>query len=208
MTSEQCRYKKIIFVTTNENKIREVKNGLNSSGINCDDLIISLPIEIDEIQGNSKEVASYKCLSAYDKIKSLPEFQQYKTGELMVLTEDTSLEFNAWEGLPGPFIKYFLQKLKVEGMSTLLTGFTDKSAKAMTIMGCMDGTEESEPKLIIGETFGKIVEPRGSRSFGWDAAFEEDTTGKTYGEMEIDEKQKVSHRGKAVRLLLQFLNSN
>jgi len=204
MASECCRYKKILFVTTNRNKVREVKSGLEAAGISCDNLIENLSVDIDELQGNSEEVASSKCLSAYNFLRSRPEYKEYKAGELLILTEDTSLEFSAWLGLPGPYIKFFLQNMKVEGIPTLLAGYCDKSAKAMTIMGCMDGTD-SEPKLIIGETHGKIVEPRGSKAFGWDAAFEEGSTGKTYGEMASEDKLKVSHRGKAVKLLLQFL---
>ncbi len=75
-----------------------------------------------------------------------------------------SLCFNALHGLPGPYIKWFLDKMKPEGLHQMLSGFADKSAYALCIFAY--GEPGGEVRLFTGRTEGRIVEPRGPRDFG------------------------------------------
>ena len=127
-----------------------------------------------------------------------------------VLVEDTSLCFNAYGGLPGPYIKYFLKAIKQEGLYKMACAFKDHSAYAQSIFG-LQKNENAEPHLFIGKTDGEIVSPRGQKNFGlsgWDPCFKPNCSTKTYGEMEEDEKNKISHRGKSSKALIDFLKKN
>ena len=87
--------------------------------------------------------------------------------------------FNAYKGLPGPYIKWFLKNVNVEGLAKMVEPFEDKTGFAMCIIAYM-APDLKEPELFIGKTDGKIVEPRGSRDFGWDPVFEPEGYDKTY----------------------------
>lgn len=78
--------------------------------------------------------------------------------------------FNAYQGLPGPYIKWFLKSLGHEGLIKMLQPYSNKTAEAMCTIGYFD-KNLVEPKLFIGKTKGKIVESRGKKDFGWDAIF-------------------------------------
>ena len=81
-----------------------------------------------------------------------------------------SLCFNALKGLPGPYIKDFLEKLGPEGLYQMISGFTDKTAYAQCIFAYCASPEE-EPITFIGWCEGTIVKPRGPTDFGWDPIF-------------------------------------
>ena len=95
----------------------------------------------------------------------------YKSTNKPVLVEDTSLCFNAYKGLPGPYIKWFLKNVGPEGLAKMVEPFEDKTGYAMCIIAYM-GEELKEPILFVGKTPGTIVEPKGSRDFGWDPVFQ------------------------------------
>jgi inosine triphosphate pyrophosphatase len=80
----------------------------------------------------------------------------------------------------------------------LLAGFEDKSAEAICIFAYSAGEPDSEVKLFIGRTPGTIVAPRGPTDFGWDPCFQPEGFDKTYAELSKEQKNKISHRGKAV----------
>lgn len=69
-----------------------------------------------------------------------------------VLVEDTCLCFNALGGLPGPYIKWFLEKLKPEGLHQLLAGFEDKSAYALCTFALSTGDPSEPVRLFRGRT--------------------------------------------------------
>lgn len=121
-----------------------------------------------------------------------------------VIVEDTCLCFNALGGLPGPYVKWFLEKLGPEGLHKLLLGWEDKSAFAVCTIGYCAGGENDKVMLFQGKTPGKIVEPRGSRDFGWDPCFVPDGYDVTYAEMPKSEKNKISHRTRAIEKLKSF----
>jgi inosine triphosphate pyrophosphatase len=107
-------------------------------------------------------------------------------------------------GLPGPYIKWFLDKLGHDGLNRLLAGYQDKSAKAQCIFGLIEPNSSGstvEPVLFRGICSGKIVPPRGSKTFGWDCIFQPDGFDETFGEMSSEVKNQISHRSRALQLL-------
>lgn len=104
--------------------------------------------------------------------------------------------------LAGPYIKWFLEKLQPEGLYKLLDGWEDKSAEAVCTFAYTDN-ENEKVILFQGRTEGDIVFPRGSRDFGWDPIFQPKNYDKTYAELDKEEKNKISHRYKALDKLRQ-----
>lgn len=123
------------------------------------------------------------------------------------MVEDTSLCYNALEGLPGPYIKAFLTKLGTKGLHKLISGYDDHSAYAQCIFGLAKNQKDT-PMIFVGRTEGQIVEPRGPNNFGWDPVFQPKDKAQTYAEMDKEEKNKLSHRYKSLRKLLDWLKEN
>jgi len=122
-----------------------------------------------------------------------------------VIVEDTCLCFNALNGLPGPYVKWFLKELGRDGLNKMLAAYEDKSAQAVCTFAYCAGPGK-EALLFEGRTDGKIVPSRGPTHFGWDAVFEYE--GQTYAEMDKSEKNKISHRSKALAKLKGWLAEN
>jgi inosine triphosphate pyrophosphatase len=165
--------KEIFFVTGNENKLKEYQ--LIFKNIR----LVQYKIDLIEVQGDLEEIVIAKIKLAVDIIKK-PCF-----------VDDTSLSFNALNGLPGPYIKDFIRKMKREDIVKMITSFKDNSAVARSAIGFCIPNEE--PKIFIGEVKGKIVYPRGDY-FGWDPIFMPDGYNQTYAEMDKGLKNKISHR--------------
>ena len=198
--SPQISKKKVInFVSGNKNKLRELNEIFNE---NFKDIEVKqLDIDLPELQGFPEDIVRGKLKLALEKSKNL---------EGPVLVEDTSLCFNAYGGLPGPYIKYFLKAIKQEGLYKMACAFEDHSAYAQSIFG-LQNNEKGEPHLFIGKTEGEIVSPRGQKNFGlsgWDPCFKPNCSTKTYAEMEENEKNKISHRGKSSKALIDWLKKN
>ncbi|KAL7542624.1 hypothetical protein ACHAXR_011943 [Thalassiosira sp. AJA248-18] len=200
----------ITFVTGNKNKLAEVQRLLSSSTSSTTMMpdITNAKIDLPELQGSPQDIAIEKCKLASAKLSGTP-----------VITEDTCLCFRALNDLPGPYIKWFLEDLGHDGLNKLLAGFDNGEDKdhtrayAMTIIAYCPGNGE-EVQLFEGRTEGHIVPARGSLDFGWDPIFEptedgqqrgEGETMKTYAEMSKDEKNAISHRGRAFRKFRDYL---
>ncbi|KAF6088157.1 inosine triphosphatase [Phyllostomus discolor] len=100
--------------------------------------------------------------------------------------------------------KWFLEKLKPEGLHQLLAGFEDKSAYALCTFAFSTGDASEPVRLFRGRTSGRIVVPRGCRDFGWDPCFQPDGYEQTYAEMPKAEKNAISHRFRALRELQEY----
>ncbi|KAL3445167.1 inosine triphosphate pyrophosphatase-like protein [Aspergillus insuetus] len=177
--------KTLNFITGNRNKLAEVRAILGSVTS-----VENEAVDVPEIQGTIEEIAKEKCRHAAQVVGG------------PVLTEDTALEFHALKGLPGPYIKHFLEALGHEGLNKMLDSFETRGADAVCTFAFSQGPG-SEPIIFQGRTEGTIVRPRGPTSFGWDPIFE--YKGKTYAEMTKDEKNKISHRSRALTKLQQWL---
>jgi non-canonical purine NTP pyrophosphatase (RdgB/HAM1 family) len=135
-------------------------------------------LELDEIQSlDLKEIVEHKVRQAYEKIKE------------PVLVEDVGLYCEALGGLPGPFIKFFVEEMPENDFCALFDGKSRK-ATARCVFGYYDG---SKMELFEGEMDGSIAQkPGGENGYGWDrifvcegfdvprAAMDEESHAKTY----------------------------
>ncbi len=151
-------------------------------------------MDLMELQGEPEAIVREKLKYALAR----------EEGPLMI--EDTSLCFNALHGLPGPYIKDFLEKLGHDGLNRMLSGFEDKSAYAQCIFGL--GRAGAEPLVFAGRTPGEIVPARGDNAFGWDPIFQPDGFQQTYAELDKEIKNQISHRYNSLKLLIEFLIEN
>lgn len=181
--------KELVFVTGNAKKLEEVIQILGDK-FPC--TLVAKKIDLPEYQGEPDEISIQKCQEAARQVQG------------PVLVEDTCLCFNALGGLPGPYIKWFLEKLKPEGLHQLLAGFEDKSAYALCTFAFSTGNASEPVRLFRGRTSGRIVVPRGCRDFGWDPCFQPDGYEQTYAEMPKAEKNAISHRYRALRELQEY----
>ncbi|CAM8909601.1 unnamed protein product [Rhodiola kirilowii] len=173
----------VTFVTGNAKKLEEVRQILGNSVP-----FQSLKLDLPELQGEPEDISREKARLAAKEVNG------------PVLVEDTCLCFNALKGLPGPYIKWFLQKTGHEGLNNLLMAYEDKSAFALCVFSLALGPD-SEPLTFIGKTDGKIVPARGPTDFGWDPIFQPDGYDQTYAEMSKEVKNKISHRYRALALV-------
>lgn len=180
----------IAFVTGNESKVREVGR------------ILEIPLEIkkielDEIQGlDLEKVALDKLNRAYEIVKR------------PVMIDDVSLELDEWNCFPGPLVKWMLKGGGGEADLVLKMLGSEKNRRvtAKLAIGFHDGIS---PHVFIGEARGKIAtEIMGENGFGWDPVFIPDGFSLSYAQMDPKEKDKISHRGGALRKFKDFLNKN
>jgi inosine triphosphate pyrophosphatase len=185
----------ITFITGNDKKLEEVRQILNADNTisNPTYILQAMKLDLPELQGEPEYIVSEKC-----RIASL------QVGG-PVIVEDTSLCFNALGSLPGPYIKWFEEKIGLDGLNNLLMAYEDKSAYAKCIFAYKEGIG-SPIHIFTGITNGSIVPPRGQLKFGWDPIFLPDTFTETFAEMDSETKNAISHRYKALQLLKKFLN--
>ncbi|HSX18581.1 MAG TPA: non-canonical purine NTP pyrophosphatase [Candidatus Saccharimonadales bacterium] len=174
----------LVVVSSNPGKVREINQilGTNHQAKNLD---------IAEIQSlDLDEVITAKAKAAYDKVKK------------PVLVTDVSLEIEALGGLPGPFVKFFLETIGEEGTVKLIKGKNTKT-KATDAIAIYDG---KSLKIFKGEVTGHLIpKKRGKNGFGFDYIFVPDGYSKTYSQLTPEQKNKVSHRAKALQKLKAFL---
>ena len=186
----------ILFVTGNGGKFKdaELVFGKDVERVNFD---------LEEIQSmNPEEVIRHKL----DEI-SRNDF--FSNGSKFIMIEDTSLFIDCLGGLPGPFIKYFVERLRPEGISNQVSfnqssSNQSRAAQAVSCVGVMD--------IHSGEHFfykdcvnGSIVSPRGTGGFGWDAIFEPYGSNETYAEMDSETRSMFNMRIKAMKQFLETL---
>lgn len=196
--------KTLIMATNNEHKLREIRQilgdrfqvkGLADIGCNTD-----IPETSDTLEGNALQKARYVA----DKFG------------VDCFADDTGMEVDALGGAPGIYtarygslngygdshdsnanIRCILDKLK---------GQTQRTARFRTVIALVRGGKEY---LFEGRVEGRIVEQlRGTQGFGYDPVFEVEDTGLTFAEMGPQEKNRLSHRGRATEKLVRFLSEN
>jgi len=178
-----------VFVTGNAGKLAEVQALLGERYV-----VRHRRIDLPELQGEPVEVALEKARVAAIEVKG------------PVIVEDTSLCYYALNGLPGPYIKWFLEKIGHAGLFKLLAGYKEKEAYAQCIfVYCKGPGYPAVP--FIGRCEGKIVAPRGSTDFGWDVVFQPDGYEETFAEMPKATKNTISHRARALAKLRTWLES-
>ncbi|MFZ1654948.1 MAG: RdgB/HAM1 family non-canonical purine NTP pyrophosphatase [Candidatus Moraniibacteriota bacterium] len=174
------------FATTSDHKLREVNHMLGYE-------LEKIHLELTEPQDMDVEVIA--------RAKAEEAFQ--KVGEL-VLVEDFAWYLDVWNGLPGPFVKYFVQTVGSAGILKMLGDEQNRKALAKTVVAYNDGTQVH---VFVGELSGTVAtEMRGESGFGLDPIFIPDGHTKTFAEMSAEEKNSVSMRALAVNQLKEFLN--
>lgn len=178
----------IVFVSSNPNKAIEAERILGIPLLRAD---LSLP----EIQASTvEEITRHKLELARTR------------GHHRIIVEDVSLGFSELGGFPGPFVRWLLEAAGGKGLGAIAFALRDRSAVARCCIGFFDG---DELRILVGETRGEIlVEPRGESGFGWDAWFLPEGSRRTYAELTAEEKDRISHRGKAYRQLGLLLTPN
>ncbi len=178
---------KVTFITGNQAKADALAAWLGFE-------VTHKKLELDEIQSvNNREIAEHKARQAFQMLQS------------PVLIEDVSLEFNALSGLPGPFIKWFVENPGLRATAKMLDGFSDKSATATCTWAYFDG---AKLEFIEGFQYGTIApEPRGSGGWGWDAIFIPDGNTITRGEMAIEQYEKSYTDSKNYPALRELLKN-
>jgi inosine triphosphate pyrophosphatase len=171
-------------VTGNPDKLAELKR-LIPRHIKFDHHDLDLP----EIQSlDLEEIITDKVKRAYEVLKK------------PVLVEDVSAGLEALNGLPGPFIKFFNEKL---GKDALYKLAGDNKA---TIIYCVVAYYDGQQLLIgHGHVSGQVV-PRRKEGFGFETVFQPDGYTQTFSEMTDELKDQLSHRGRALRDLLPQLD--
>lgn len=142
--STTSRRKIINFVSGNKGKLRELSDIFNEHFKDVE--IKQLDIDLPELQGSPEDIVKGKLKLALDKAKKL---------EGPVLVEDTSLCFNAYGGLPGAYIKYFLKSVKNDGLYKMACAFDDHSAVAQSIYG-LQKNKKKNPTYSLVELKGKL----------------------------------------------------
>lgn len=181
----------ITFISSNMNKVKEVQSILGTD-FPWDFKYQSM--DLFELQGNPVEISTEKCKQAIDHCDG------------PVIVEDTSLCFNALNGLPGPYVKWFYESIGNQGLYKMLDGYEDKTCYAQCILSFSLG-KGHDIKVFVGASDGVVVEPKGENNFGWDSIFQPVGYHKTFAEMERSEKNKISHRYKAFREFKSYINS-
>lgn len=185
------KMQRLTVVTGNKNKLNEIIRIFGKSAPNLE--IVSQEIDLPELQGEPEEICKQKVKLAAQRIDGL------------VVVEDTSLCFNALQGLPGPYVKWFYDKIGNHGLYNLLSAYPDKTGYAQCIFALHNNKLKVEPILFVGKCFGTIVEPKGNNNFGWDPIFKPDDHEQTFAEMDQDIKNKISHRTIALNKLKDYL---
>jgi inosine triphosphate pyrophosphatase len=178
---------KVIFVSGNKNKVLEVKKLLNNY------IVENIDIDLKEYQGTDEEIIKNKVFDAYKIIKK-PLF-----------VEDTSLYFECLNNLPGPYIKEFIINLSLDKIYKIANLDNSGKAKAVCLIGFIDNNLNFH--IFKGECIGNIVMPRKKSGFGWDPIFKPKGCNMVFSEMNINEKNNISHRKKAFDLFKLFLDS-
>jgi len=119
--------------------------------------------------------------------------------------EDTSLELNCLNGLPGPYIKYFEKNIGSIGIYKIAKAFSNYEANVCCFVGYQN---KKEIKLFKHITKGIIVKPTGKNGFGFDNIFVPKGYEKTFAQMTNEEKNKISHRKKVFEKFLKYLKKN
>ncbi len=175
----------MILVSTNPNKGIEAERILGQP-------VLRVSITLPEIQAATvEEITRYKLETAKSK------------GYKRLIVEDVSLGFDELGNFPGPYVRWLLEAAGGKGLAAVAYALNNRAARAQCCVGYWDG---SQVRLFLGETQGDIlVKPRGERTFGWDAWFQPAGSDKTFAEMTAEEKDAVSHRGRAYRKLGEHL---
>ena len=175
----------VTFITGNQNKADYLSKYLGYP-------VDHVKLNLDEIQSTDlKEIVEHKVRQAYDLIKK------------PVIVEDVSLEFEALGGLPGPFIKFFVEKVPFEIICSMIGSGLTRKATAKCVFGYFDG---EDLELFEGSLGGEIAKkPSGNNGYGWDKIFIPEGYTITRASLDEEDDQKTYLKVKPFAQLKKYL---
>jgi XTP/dITP diphosphohydrolase len=189
---------KLVFASNNQNKILEIQNMLpdhieimSLESIGCFE---EIPETADTIEGNAIQKANYITQNyGYD-----------------CFADDTGLEVDVLNGEPGVFSARYAgeQKNADDNMNKLLAVLSDKSNRLAQFKTVICLNQNGKQHLFTGIAKGEItLNKAGNQGFGYDPIFKPQGYQHTFAQISLQEKAIISHRGKATRLLIDFLKN-
>ncbi len=187
----------LVFATNNKDKLKEVRS-LLSEGIELLSLSdIGCSEDIDETSNTLEGNARIKS----DHVKHNYSYDCF--------ADDTGLEVETLSGAPGVYSARYAGEnpTYADNVNKLLQemkGRKNRKARFRTVISL---NLNGEQHFFEGVCDGTITEtPAGSQGFGYDPVFQPEGTNRTFAEMSLEEKGRISHRGMAVQKLVDFLN--
>ncbi len=187
---------KLVFATNNQHKLYEIKHLLNDSiellSLNEIGCMEDVPENQPTIEGNASEKAFY----VYDKYG------------YNCFADDTGLEVEALNGEPGVYSARYAGEEKdpqknIDLVLHKLAKIKNRKARFKTVISLViDGLETQFEGIVNGEI---LEERRGTTGFGYDPVFKPEESSLSFAEMSLDEKNKISHRGRATQKLIEYL---
>lgn len=190
---------KLLLCTLNKNKIIEIKERFKSLPIDI--------ITLFDLKDNEEVVENGKTFSENALIKAMFYGQKHN---LLSLADDTGLELDALGGGPGVFTNRYERTEERRNKKLLkeLQGVNNRDAQFKTVMVLFNPLTKEE-YYFEGVVKGEIAfKPKGNKGFGYDPIFYIKELNKTMAELTTSEKNDISHRGKALKSLKEFLNEN
>lgn len=187
---------KIVFATSNPHKLHELNEICADSGIE-----FVLP---------SEGFAPIENGSTFEENSLIKAKEAFRVSKTYSLADDSGLCVDALDGAPGLYSARYAgtQDEKIEKLLGELKGFENRRAKFVCCVTLLD----DKGKMIfqtVGECHGSIVKERkGINGFGYDPIFKADNYDCTIAELSDEEKNKISHRGKALKKFLEFMHKN
>ena len=189
--------KKLVFATNNAHKLEEIRailgdkvEILSLNDINCH---ADIPETADTLQGNAALKAQYI----------------YENYGLDCFADDTGLEVEALNGAPGIYSARYADGEGHDSeanMKKLLSEMQDKENRKARFRTVICLIEDGKEHFFEGIVNGSIIrERKGGTGFGYDPIFMPDGYSETFAEMGNDEKNKISHRARAVQELCEYL---
>ena len=188
----------ICFATNNVHKVQEINQllgppfrVLSLGDIGCTE---ELPETQDTLAGNSQQKATYV-------------HQRYGVN---CFADDTGLEVDALDGRPGVHSAHYAsaQRNSEDNMQLLLRELGSKSNRSARFRTVITLWLDDKMHQFEGTVRGTIATERsGEQGFGYDPIFIPEGHTRSFAEMSTDEKNQISHRGRAVRKLVQFLEN-
>ena len=192
--------KKIVFATNNTHKLHELRQMLGDryevlclTDIGCHE---DIPETADTIEGNARMKAEY-----------VKEHYGYDC-----FSDDTGLEIDALGGEPGVYSARYAglghdSEANIDKVLKKLDGVKERTARFRTAIVLLQG---GEMHLFEGQVEGVILTERhGTGGFGYDSIFQPiEGDGSTFAQMSPEQKNSISHRGRAVARLVAFLNGH
>ena len=180
----------IRFVTGNPGKVREARE--------------YLPRPVEQVEYDYTEVQADD-LTTIAEIGAREAFEALG-GEEPVLVDDAGLFIDAFSGFPGPYSAYVEATLGIERVWRLTEPAENRRARFRATLAYAHAADDGSDvgvETFDGAVRGRIVAPRGEGGFGYDPIFEH--RGRTMAEMTAEEKNAVSHRGRALAKFADWL---